>query len=333
MPCPHRRFLLALTAALALAAAAPARAADTVVSLTFDDGRADTYVGKDILAQHGMRATLYINSGNVGTSSFYLTWPQIREFANGGNEIAGHTLTHTNLTTLTYDQAKSDVCADRQNLIAQGYSPTSFAYPFAAWNATAKQAVQDCGYASARGVGNGTETIPPRDAFVLRTPPDVQSGTSLSTIQSYVTQAENNGGGWVILVFHSICSGCSTNSITQANFTALLDWLQPRAANGTVVKTVAEVMGGSPPPPPPPPSPISLSTRAYKVKGVKKVDLTWSGATSTQVDVIRDGTRLATTTNSGAYTDTLAKRGTATYRYRVCESGTTVCSNESVVTF
>jgi hypothetical protein len=40
-----------------------------------------------------------------------------------------------------------------------------------------------------------------------------------------------------------------------ATFDALLDWLQPRAATGTVVKTVAEVMGSSTPPPPPPPPP------------------------------------------------------------------------------
>jgi hypothetical protein len=32
--------------------------------------------------------------------------------------------------------------------------------------------------------------------------------------------------------------------MTSANFDALLTWLQARAANGTVVKTTNEVIGG-----------------------------------------------------------------------------------------
>jgi hypothetical protein len=47
------------------------------------------------------------------------------------------------------------------------------------------------------------ETIPPLDAFATRTPPNPKQGTSLATIQGYVTAAEENGGGWVQLVFHT----------------------------------------------------------------------------------------------------------------------------------
>jgi len=64
-----------------------------------------------------------------------------------------------------------------------------------------------------------------------------------------VTSAEQGGGGWVQLVFHHLCSGCDAYSITPADFTALLDWLQPRAASGTVVETTAEVIGGPVSPP------------------------------------------------------------------------------------
>jgi len=41
---------------------------------------------------------------------------------------------------------------------------------------------------------------------------------------------------------------CDFYSMPPATFNTLLDWLQPRAANGTIVKTVGEVMGGSGPP-------------------------------------------------------------------------------------
>jgi hypothetical protein len=58
----------------------------------------------------------------------------------------------------------------------------------------------------------------------------------------------------VILTFHGICDNRCTNanSMTPSIFTAFLDWLGPRAANGTVVRTVGQAMGGTPPPPPGP---------------------------------------------------------------------------------
>lgn len=81
------------------------------------------------------------------------------------------------------------------------------------------------------------------------------------------------------------------------------------------------------------PSSITLTTRGYKVKGIPKVDLTWSGATGTSVDVFRNGTRIVTTANDGAHTDTLAKGSTGTFTYKVCNAGTTTCSANSSVAF
>ena len=63
-------------------------------------------------------------------------------------------------------------------------------------------------------------------------------------MQGYVTTVENSGGGWVIFMFDSVCTNCGTTWATSPeNLSALLDWLGPRSANGTVVKTVGEVMG------------------------------------------------------------------------------------------
>jgi hypothetical protein len=110
--------------------------------------------------------------------------------------------------------------------------------------------VASCGYNSGRGVSGVNdrrvfaETIPPADAFATRTPPNPKQGTTLATIEGYVTAAEQHGGGWVQLVFHHVCDGCDAYSISPANLSALLDWLQPRAAAGTVVETTNQVIGG-----------------------------------------------------------------------------------------
>ena len=78
---------------------------------------------------------------------------------------------------------------------------------------------------------------------------------------------------------------------------------------------------------------ITLSVQPYLVSNKHRVDLTWSGATSTSVDVYRNGTIVTTTPNDGAHTDAPNKRGSATYIYKVCHAGTTVCSNEATATF
>ena len=79
--------------------------------------------------------------------------------------------------------------------------------------------------------------------------------------------------------------------------------------------------------------PISLATRGRKARGNGYVDLSWGGATSSLVDVFRNGAPLASTANDGAYTDGPLGKGGGTYTYKVCEQGSSVCSNESTVTF
>jgi subtilisin family serine protease len=82
-----------------------------------------------------------------------------------------------------------------------------------------------------------------------------------------------------------------------------------------------------------PPGGFTLAAVGYKVKGVKTADLTWTGATSANVDVLRDGAVVATTANDGAYTDSTGQKGSGSISYRVCEAGTTVCSNVVSVSF
>jgi len=238
-----------LVIALAGLSATPTRAAgQTVVTIQFDDGVADQYTARAILSAHGMHATFFINTGVTGDSA-HMTWAQLADLYADGNEIAGHTLTHANLKHLKTPAARQEVCGDRVNLFNHGFQPTSFAYPFGSFDSGVKQIVADCGYNSGRGVSGGTETIPPADAYATRTPPNPKKGTTLATIEGYVTSAEASGGGWVQLVFHHVCNGCDAYSITPANLTALLDWLQPRSATGTIVLTTHEVIGGPVHPP------------------------------------------------------------------------------------
>jgi peptidoglycan/xylan/chitin deacetylase (PgdA/CDA1 family) len=229
-------------------------AATTVVTIEFDDGNADQYLALDMLNAHGMHATFYVNTSFIGDTT-HLSWTQLQALFAAGNDIGGHTLTHTDIKKLKTADARQQVCQDRDNLLANKLQPTAFAYPFGSFDSSSEQVVAACGYNSGRGVSgvNDTkvfaETIPPADPYATRTPPNPKQGTTVATIEGYVTAAVQHGGGWVQLVFHHICSQCDAYSITASNFQALLDWLQSNGSSGIVVETTNQVIGGPVNPP------------------------------------------------------------------------------------
>ncbi len=83
----------------------------------------------------------------------------------------------------------------------------------------------------------------------------------------------------------------------------------------------------------PPPSEITLSATSAKVRGVVHVDLAWSGASGSTVDVYRDGALIATTANDGGHLDNTGARGSGSFTYRVCNAGTSTCSSAVAVSF
>lgn len=257
-----RRLSRLLAAIFAFAAVAPASAlgAQTVVSLTFDDAWANQTAARSILAEHGMLGTFYVNSNTVGTSG-QLSWAQLEAINADGHEIAGHTLDHLTLWGADDEEAIRQICEDRQNILAQGFVLTSFAYPGGDFEPKHESMVRDCGYASGRGAyglrrldqaipGDNrpfAEPLPVANPYAILTPCCINSTVTLATLQNYIVQAENRGGGWVALVLHQVCDGCGDSpapSISTATLDGLLAWLSPRAAQGTVVKTVGQVISG-----------------------------------------------------------------------------------------
>jgi peptidoglycan/xylan/chitin deacetylase (PgdA/CDA1 family) len=262
--CPNSRagslafralMLLALTCGVVVGMApAPARAAPpTVVSLTFDDGNADQMTAVPVLQQHGMHGTFYVISGSVGAPN-YVTRANLATIAQAGNEIGGHTVSHPDLTTVPLDEARRQVCNDRVTLSGWGYTPTSFAYPYAAYNSTIEGVVADCGYNSARALGDLASAhgctgcgqagpIPPPDPYALEALDEIDSTWTLAQMQSAVTAAERSGG-WVPFTFHHICGGCDSLSISPSIFSSFVTWLASRPSS-TTVKTVNQVVGGT----------------------------------------------------------------------------------------
>jgi hypothetical protein len=120
----------------------------------------------------------------------------------------------------------------------------------------------------------------------------------------------------------------------EANYTGVRDnetsWARFGEATAIVLEQYLGThwglqLGGTPP------SGITLAARGYKVKGSARADLTWSGATTANVDVFRNSVKI-TTPNDGAHTDVLGKVS-GTFIYRVCNEGTTTCSPNATISF
>jgi peptidoglycan/xylan/chitin deacetylase (PgdA/CDA1 family) len=273
-----RRAALLGLCFVALTIPAADAGAQTVVSLTFDDGNASHYeIARPQLIAHGMLATFYVNSGKIGTGPAYLSWPQLDRLNADGHEIAGHTIDHALLSpgAISASEARRQICDDGAALRGRGYHVVDFAYPYGlgATNPVVQAALHECGFVSARmygglrgpdcpGVGcPPAERIPPADPYAVNSTGNTGGPLTLAQLRSWVRQAENSGGGWVPIVLHLLDDSGQNFTVTPSTFAAFLDWLQARESRGTVVRTVRSVMLGFPDPEPPSsPVPLAAST-------------------------------------------------------------------------
>jgi hypothetical protein len=75
--------------------------------------------------------------------------------------------------------------------------------------------------------------------------------------------------------------------------------------------------------------PLGITLQATAVAN-QQVHLTWSGASTTTIDIYRDGTKVATTANDGDYTTPPIPPGS--HQYRVCDlNSTSACSPDVTV--
>jgi peptidoglycan/xylan/chitin deacetylase (PgdA/CDA1 family) len=123
--------------------------------ITFDDGYQTIYdVAFPILQRYGMSATVFLTTGGKGMATgagrlssikgrSMLSWDEIREMHRCGVTFGAHTLTHPDLTRLTFDQIKCEIFGSKSIIEdALGAPVTSFAYPYGRYDVRIRELVQ-----------------------------------------------------------------------------------------------------------------------------------------------------------------------------------------------
>lgn len=134
-------------------------AAGGSVSVQFDDGYTGQYDALKMMHdEFGMRGTLYMHSGRIGSLTNQITAAQLVELDEQGHEIASHYPSNIDLRTLTEQQLIDGFKECRDDLIAAGVKPpVGFAYPMGYTNDLVRRVGRRFhGYLRAAGAMTGT---------------------------------------------------------------------------------------------------------------------------------------------------------------------------------
>ena len=159
------------------------------VAITFDDGYADTHDAAHALMRRGIRSTVYVTTGSIGTQGM-LSVAQLEQLAQtDAVELGAHSVTHPHLDELPAADIEREIAGSRHELEAHIGTPvTSFAYPHGSYDRGVRAAVIEAGYGSAVAVRNALSHLQDDPYAIARV--TVLAGTSADRIAG-ILRGEN----------------------------------------------------------------------------------------------------------------------------------------------
>jgi peptidoglycan/xylan/chitin deacetylase (PgdA/CDA1 family) len=114
---------------------------EPVVFLTIDDGAHRDPLQLALMQENHVRASLFLVNSVVHR---YI--PFFQTFAAAGNPVENHSLSHRDLTKLSYDDQVAEICGEADLQAQQfGVRPTLFRPPYGAYNDDTRRAATACG--------------------------------------------------------------------------------------------------------------------------------------------------------------------------------------------
>lgn len=210
-----------------------------IVTLVFDDGYREileNIVPKLKARQlHGVFAIVLDDKAIRDQEALPIaTADEWLPLANQGHEIAAHTVTHRNLTSLSDEELDFELREPRAKLSAH-----TLVYPGGGFDDRVIAVVQKY-YQAARTVRRGFEQLPPLDPWRLKTMNYSRRNFSLFKANLFAAWAYLNNL-WLIETYHMVgLSTDKTHDVSGSDFERHLDWLTHLPlVNLTIKETLA----------------------------------------------------------------------------------------------
>lgn len=299
----------------------------TVGGSTYGVAKNVTLVAVRVLGCNGSGTTSGVIAGvDWVTSNHAAGAPAVANMSLGGSASSS---LDTAVSNSINDGVTYAIAAGNSNADACNYSPARVANALTVGSTTNTDA-----RSSFSNFGTCLDIFAPGSSitsawYTSNTATNTISGTSMASPHVAGVAAlylETNPGASPATVAGAIINSSTLNKVTSAGSGS------PNRLLYSLLSSPSPTPTPTPDPTPTPAPSLSLSVRGYKVQGLHKADLTWSGA-STNVDVWRSNVKITTTANDGFHTDNINNRGSGSYTYTVCELNSSTCSNSVTISF
>ncbi len=213
------------------------------VSYTFDDGCPNQLaIAIPMFNEFGFKLTLFTITGPNASPN----WTGLQNAASQGHEVASHTVTHRDLSTLSIADQTTEL-ADSQSAINShitGRQCVTLAYPYCA---PGNQALTATYYIAARNCQGYIEANTPANFYSISSLVCGAQGTVQTAADfnaKFVSVAASKG--WCVFLIHGIDNDWGYSQISSATIRAGLQYLDARRSTfwvqtfGNVVRYVQE---------------------------------------------------------------------------------------------
>jgi hypothetical protein len=291
-------------------------------------GTTITNIPSVTMAQADGQAVVANNLGQTGTVTVEFTQPASGyEPFNGTSMATPHVAAVAALVWSAAPTATVDQIRDAMNQTALDLGASGRDNSFGNGLVQAADAIAFLG----GDTGGPTNTAP---TVSIDSPADGASFLTTDSITFTGTASDTEDGSlsgsiaWSSDLDGSLGTGASiTTGLTAGThaITATVTDSAGASSSASITITVTEDSGST--------DPISLTATGERIRGRHNFTLTWSGATSSNVDIYINGSFYTTTANDGEWSLATNNRGGASYTLQVCEAGTNICSNIAQVIF